>query len=108
MSSTDACPICTMTDLLRGDDHIECATCGHEWTPSADDGPLEVRDANGTLLADGDSIVLVQGVPLNGKANAFKAGTKIKGIRLVSGDHEIDCKVEGRSILLKAQFVKKA
>jgi len=97
-----------MTDLLRSDDHVECATCGHEWTPAEDDGPRDVRDANGVLLADGDSVVLVQGVPLNGKANAFKAGTKIKSIRLVRGDHEIDCKIDGRSILLKAQFVKKS
>jgi protein PhnA len=107
MSSDEACPICTMTDLLAVDDGFECATCGHEWRP-ADDGELEVRDANGTLLANGDTVVLVQGVPLNGKANAFKAGMKVKGIRLVSGDHEIDCKVEGRAILLKARFVKKA
>ena len=97
-----------MTDLLVSGDHVECATCGHEWTASVDDADLVVRDANGTVLANGDSIVLVQGVPLNGKANAFKAGTKIKSIRLVRGDHEIDCKVDGRSILLKAQFVKKA
>ena len=95
-----------MTELLHHADIIECATCGHEWTP--DPHSLEVRDANGTLLANGDSVILVQGVPLNGKANGFKAGTKVKGIRLVSGDHEIDCKVDGRAILLKAHFVRKA
>lgn len=95
-----------MTDLLEGDGgHMECATCGHEWWPEP--GEIEVRDANGTLLANGDSISLVQGVPLNGKANALKAGTKIKGIRLIPGDHPIDCKVDGRAIVLKAEFVKK-
>ena len=108
MNAPEACPICTMTDLLHGEDHIECATCGHEWTPAEQEpGEREVRDANGNLLANGDTISLVQGVSLNGKANGIKAGTKIKGIRLISGDHEIDCKVDGRAIILKAQFVKK-
>lgn len=108
MNAPEACPICTMTDLMQGEDHIECATCGHEWAPAVQEpGEREVRDANGNLLANGDTISLVQGVSLNGKANAIKAGTKIKGIRLISGDHEIDCKVDGRAIILRAQFVKK-
>lgn len=108
MSDDVACPVCTMTDVLSGDDHLECATCGHEWTPTdvaADD--IEVVDANGTVLSTGDAVSLVQGVALDGKSNAIKAGTKIKNIRIVSGDHELDCKVDGRAILLKAKFVKK-
>ena len=106
MSDEVACPVCTMTDVLSGDDHLECATCGHEWTPTAD--AIEVVDANGTVLRTGDAVSLVQGVALDGKTNALKAGTKIKNIQIVSGDHELDCKVDGRAILLKAKFVKKA
>lgn len=99
-----------MTDILTtaSGDH-ECATCGHEWDAAAGD-PTElgdIRDANGTVLQNGDSVVLVKSLPLKGQAD-IKIGTKVSNIRLISGDHEIDCKIEGRGILLKAKFVKKA
>ena len=110
MDSTVACPICSMTDLLTtaSGDH-ECATCGHEWeAATADPTALgEIRDANGTVLADGDSVVLVKSLPLKGSAD-IKIGTKVSNIRLIGGDHEIDCKIDGRGILLKAKIVKKA
>jgi protein PhnA len=110
MDSDLACPICTMTDVLTttSGDH-ECATCGHEWETDhgSADGLGDIRDANGTVLQNGDSVVLVKGLPLKGQAD-LKIGTRVNNIRLISGDHEIDCKIDGRGILLKAKFVKKA
>ncbi len=89
--------------------HVECVTCGHEW--QIDDGDVagiaDVRDANGNLLHDGDSVALVKDLKLKGSSDTIKVGTRISNIRLVSGDHEVDCKFEGRGILLKAQFLKK-
>ena len=67
-----------------------------------------IRDANGNLLVDGDSVTIAKDIKLDGKAGGLKAGTKVKSIRLVSGDHEIDAKLDGRAILVKAEFVKKA
>jgi protein PhnA len=110
MDSTVACPICSMTDILltATGDH-ECATCGHEWEADAGDPNHlgEIRDANGTVLQNGDSVVLTKGLPLKG-TESLKIGTKVNNINLIAGDHEIDCKINGRGILLKAKFVKKA
>jgi protein PhnA len=111
MESDTTCPICTMSDLLTTDDGgYECATCGHEWVAdSGDPGALgEIRDANGTVLHDGDSVVLTKGLTLKGSSDSIKIGTKVGNIRLIAGDHEIDCKINGRGILLKAKFVRKA
>lgn len=103
-----ACPICTMTDVLTAEaGAMECATCGHEWEVDDDGGLGDIRDANGTVLQNGDTVVLVKNLPLKG-TESLKIGTKVRNIRLISGDHEIDCKVNGRGVLLKAQFVKKA
>lgn len=103
------CPACTLDDVLSHPDHWECATCGHEWPKEA---PVEaarvVKDANGTPLAEGDTVALIKDLKLGGGSQVLKAGTKAKNIRLVEGDHEIACKIEGSSIALKACFVKKA
>lgn len=111
MESAVSCPICTMTDILAttAGGH-ECATCGHEWDGDAGDpNDLgEIRDANGTVLQNGDSVVLTKGLTLKGSSDTIKIGTKVTNIRLIAGDHEIDCKINGRGILLKAKFVKKA
>ena len=101
------CPICSLTDVVTTTDGFECITCGYEWVGGGD-GLGEIHDANGTLLTNGDSVVLVKGLPLKGSTNALKIGTKFSNIRLVSGDHEIDTKINGQGILLKAKFVKKA
>jgi len=104
-----ACPMCEMTEVLDHADHWECVTCGHEWERAA--GPEAarvVKDAHGNVLADGDSITLIKDLPLKGSSQVIKGGTKAKGIRLVDGDHEIACKIEGVSLGLKACFVKKA
>ncbi len=97
-----------MPDLLEAADGFECATCGHEWTPEASDSLGEILDANGNVLATGDTVTVVKDLKVDGKTGGVKIGTKIKSIRLVAGDHEIDAKVNGRSLLVKAAFVKKA
>ncbi len=108
MSDLPNCPICTMPEPLEAADGFECATCGHEWLAEPTDGLDDIRDANGNLLATGDAVTVIKDLKLNGKTGGVKAGTKIKSIRLVEGDHEIDAKVNGRQLLVKAEFVKKA
>ncbi|MGE0867528.1 MAG: zinc ribbon domain-containing protein YjdM [Kofleriaceae bacterium] len=112
--SRPACPICSMEDILSHGDHFECSTCGHEW---ARDQPEEVvdaevarvvKDAVGNVLADGDTVTLIKDLKLRGSSEVLKQGTKVKNIRLVDGDHEIDCKIDGTPMALKAMFVKKA
>ena len=93
-----------------GDNNV-CAQCGHEWPIAAaveEEAGLIVKDANGNLLADGDTVTLIKDLKVKGSSTTLKVGTKIKGIRLVSGDHEVDCKTEAGNMLLKACFLKKA
>jgi len=103
--------MCEMTDILETVDRWECATCGHEWPREAkeDDasGPRTVKDAHGNILADGDVVSLIKDLKLGGGSQVLKAGSKSKPIRLVDGDHEISCKMDGMAIGLKACFVKK-
>ena len=109
-----ACPICSLEEVLSHADHFECATCGNEWPRNepAEVAPAEVarvvKDANGNVLANGDSVTLIKDLRLRGSSEVLKQGTKVKNIRLVDGDHEIDCKIDGSSIALKACFVKRA
>lgn len=103
-----ACPACTLEETLSHADHWECGTCGHEWPKeAAPEAVRVVKDAHGTPLAAGDTIALIKDLKLGSGSQMLKAGMKAKNIRLVDGDHEIDCKVEGMSIALKACFVKK-
>lgn len=109
--SEPACPICDTTAVLsRGNLH-ECLTCGHEWRGDepADEAPADrvVKDAFGKVLADGDIVAMVKDLKLKGSSEVLKVGTKSKPIRLVDGDHEISCKMNGIAIGLKACFVKK-
>jgi protein PhnA len=96
-----------------------CGECGHEWSPeelAAEDraaeqaaGPAVVKDANGNVLKDGDDVIVIKDLPVKGAPKAIKAGTKVRGIRLTDGDHNIDCKVDGFGAMgLKSEFVKKA
>jgi protein PhnA len=106
--SNPACPACTLEDVLAHPDHWECATCGHEWPK--EEAPAAVRvvkDAHGNVLADGDAITVIKDLKLGG-SQVLKAGSKARSIRLVDGDHEIDCKIDGIAYGLKACFVKKA
>lgn len=90
-----------------------CPDCGFEWDPSENTEFIEtglvVKDANGTILANGDSVVIAKDLPVKGAPKSIKAGTKVKNIRLVEGDHNIDCKIDGfGSMALKSEFVRKA
>lgn len=99
-----------MPDLLSHADHWECATCGHEWPREAEASTasaLVVKDAHGTLLSDGDTVTLIKDLKLRGSSQVLKQGTRVKNIRLVEGDHEIDCRIDGSAMALKAEFVKK-
>jgi protein PhnA len=93
--------------------HI-CPECGHEWPigstgAAEDDGALVVKDVNGNVLHDGDSITVIKDLKVKGTSAVVKVGTKVRNIRLVEGDHNIDCKVDGvGSMSLKSEFVKKA
>ncbi len=103
--SEPACPMCEMTETLEFPDHLECVTCGHEW-PKPEEARV-VKDAYGNVLANGDVVAMIKDLKLKGSSQVLKVGTKSKAIRLVDGDHEIDCKMDGMSIALKACFVKK-
>ena len=106
--------MCEMNDVLEHPNRWECLTCGHEWEREAttaeteDSGPRVVKDAFGNVLADGDSITLIKDLKLKGSSQVIKGGSKSKGIKLVDGDHEISCKIDGVALGLKACFVKKA
>ncbi|MBK1827019.1 zinc ribbon domain-containing protein YjdM [Haloferula rosea] len=101
------CPLCEMDDVLEHADKYECMTCGHEWEAEAKDEVRVVKDAHGNVLADGDVIAMVKDLKLKGSSQVLKVGTKSKPIRLVDGDHEITCRMEGMTVGLKACFVKK-
>lgn len=96
-----------------------CPECGHEWNPeevAAEDlaaeqasAPAVVKDANGNVLKDGDDVVMIKDLPVKGAPKALKAGTKVRGIRLVEGDHNIDARVDGfGAMALKSIYVRKA
>ena len=107
--STPACPACTLDDVISHLEKWECATCGHEWPKEeAPEAARTVKDANGTPLAEGDTVALIKDLKLGSGSQVLKAGTKAKNIRLQDGDHEIACKIDGASFALKACFVKKA
>lgn len=100
-----ACPLCTLEEVLEHEFKYECVTCGHEW--QKEEKEREVKDAHGNLLQTGDVVQMVKDLKLKGSSEVLKCGTKSKPIRLVDGDHEIDCRINGMSIALKAQYVKK-
>jgi protein PhnA len=106
--SEKACPMCEMTEVVDHAEHYECMTCGHEW-PKEEvvEGPRVVKDAYGNVLADGDTVAMIKDLKLQGSSQVLKTGTKSKPIRLVEGDHEISCRMDGIAIGLKACFVKK-
>jgi protein PhnA len=94
-----------------------CPECGHEWNPEEQTEPvstvedvdsLTVKDANGNVLQDGDTVVLIKDLPVKGASKSIKAGTKVKNIKLTTGDHNIDCKIEGfGAMALKSIYVRK-
>ena len=112
-SALPPCPQCASAYAYADGELLVCPECGHEWTPgeAASEEVLEVRDAVGNLLVDGDSVTVIKDLKVKGASNALKVGTRIKGIRLVDGadGHNIDCRIDGFGAMrLKSEFVKKA
>ncbi|WP_137937409.1 zinc ribbon domain-containing protein YjdM [Chitinivorax sp. B] len=113
MSVLPNCPNCDSSLTYQDGEMLICPECAHEWKSSKEtENALEVkivRDANGNVLADGDTVVVVKDLKVKGSSSVVKVGTKVKNIRLVEGDHDIDCKIEGFGAMqLKSEFVKKA
>ena len=107
MEKIPACPECTMEEVISHPEKWECVTCGFEWDKALEvEGPRVVKDAYGTVLADGDCVTLIKDLKLGG-SSVLKGGSKSKPIKLGEGDHEITCKMDGMAVGLKACFVKK-
>ena len=112
MSSVPACPQCTLENTYPDGSSYVCADCGFEWPIAGnaeheDDSEKAVKDANGNVLADGDAVVLIKDLKVKGSSITLKMGTKVKSIRLAGGDHEVDCKMDAGSFMLKACFLRK-
>lgn len=115
MSEFPPCPQCNSPYTYPTDTLLMCPECGHEWSANETSESEEevsgavVKDANGTILQDGDAVTIIKDLPVKGAPKPIKAGTKVKSIRLVDGDHNIDCKIDGfGAMALKSEFVKKA
>lgn len=112
MSSLPKCPKCGSEYAYADRNMYICPECAHEWSPGAaiesTDKPSVVRDAYGNVLNDGDTVTVIKDLKIKGSSSVVKVGTKVKGIRLVGGDHDIDCKIDGIGAMqLKSEFVKK-
>ncbi|MBN8263548.1 MAG: alkylphosphonate utilization protein [Xanthomonadales bacterium] len=112
MSTLPPCPQCASTYTYEDGALLVCPECGYEWSPgqaeAAEDAKV-VRDAVGNVLQDGDTVTVIKDLKLKGSSLVVKVGTKVRNIRLVEGDHDIDCKVDGIGQMgLKSEFVKKA
>ncbi len=113
MSSLPKCPKLQFQFTYEDGDNYVCPECAHEWSKSAPTEAGEekrvVKDAFGTVLNDGDSVTVIKDLKIKGSSSVVKVGTKVKNIRLVEGDHDIDCKIDGIGAMsLKSEFVKKA
>lgn len=101
------CPECKSENTYHDSIQFVCPDCAYEWTGeevAQDEDVLIVKDSNGNLLSDGDDVLLTKDLKLKGSSEVLKKGTKFKGIRLVKGDHNVDC----GKIMLKSEFLKKA
>ena len=112
MSDLPACPQCQSAYTYADGELLICPECAHEWsaTATADSGEGDkvIRDAVGNVLQDGDTISVIKDLKVKGSSLVVKVGTKVKGIRLCDGDHDIDCKIDGIGAMkLKSEFVKK-
>lgn len=110
MSALPPCPECSSTYTYQDSGLYVCPECAHEWSGQEEEGQARVvRDANGNVLADGDTVTVVKDLKIKGSSQVVKVGTKVRNIRLVEGDHDIDCRIEGIGQMgLKSAFVKKA
>tara|TARA_R110002110_G_scaffold51795_4_gene151514 strand:+ start:847 stop:1200 length:354 start_codon:yes stop_codon:yes gene_type:complete len=103
------CPECSSSYVYQVDHLLTCPECGYEWVSKEPaDTASEVRDSVGNTLLDGDTVTVIKDLKIRGSSSVVKVGTKVHGIRLVDGDHDIDCKVPGIGKMgLKSEFVKK-
>jgi protein PhnA len=112
MTALPKCPKCSSEFTYEDGDNFVCPECAHEWPKAAVEAAEEVKvfkDAFGTVLNDGDTITVIKDLKIKGSSSVVKVGTKVKNIRLVDGDHDIDCKIDGIGAMqLKTEFVKKA
>lgn len=103
-----SCPECGADFTYEANDLFNCGGCGHEWN-MIDKDAIIIRDSNGIPLQNGDTVTVIKDLKIKGSSSVVKVGTKVKNIRLVDGDHDIDCKVPGVGPMgLKSQFVKKS
>lgn len=113
MSALPPCPACSSEYTYEDGIQYVCPECANEWSK---DGPAEsaseepvIKDAHGTVLQDGDSVTVIKDLKIKGSSSVVKVGTRVKNIRLVGGDHDIDCKIDGIGAMkLKSEFVKKS
>lgn len=116
MSNLPPCPKCSSPYTYEDRDLLVCPECAYEWTlQNPEEAPQEepvdavIKDANGNVLQDGDTVTVIKDLKVKGSSLVVKVGTKVKNIRLVDGDHDIDCKIKGIGAMqLKSEFVKKA
>jgi protein PhnA len=112
MSTLPNCPKCNSEYTYQDGDLLVCPECAHEWTQQAaeaSDDNRVVRDSNNNVLVDGDSVTVIKDLKVKGSSLVVKVGTKVKNIRIVEGDHDIDCRIDGIGAMqLKSEFVKKA
>ena len=111
MSDLPNCPQCQSRFTYSDGSQLNCPDCGHEWQPDStadSDDSRVIKDSNGNVLQDGDTITVIKDLKVKGSSLVVKVGTKVKNIRLIDGDHDIDCKLDGIGAMkLKSEFVKK-
>ena len=110
MSELPHCPACQSTYTYQDGLLFVCPECAHEWSEADSNSDSKtIKDANGNPLQDGDSVTVIKDLKVKGSSLVVKVGTKVKNIRLVDGDHDIDCRIDGIGAMkLKSEFVKKA
>lgn len=111
MSGLPPCPNCQSTLTYEDGPLLVCPECAHEWSTAGVAAEPEsgvIRDANGNVLQDGDTVTVIKDLKIKGTSQVVKVGTKVKNIRLVGGDHDIDCRIDGFGAMkLKSEFVRK-
>ena len=112
MNVLPPCPKCASGYTYEDGGRLVCPECAHEWSRQTDDQPAveakTVKDSVGNILADGDTVTVIKDLKVKGSSSSVKIGTKVRNIRLVDGDHDIDCKIDGFGAMqLKSEFVRK-
>ncbi|MBU2098854.1 MAG: alkylphosphonate utilization protein [Gammaproteobacteria bacterium] len=112
MSDLPSCPQCSSSYTYQQAQMLVCPECAFEWLADEkadDESGVEIRDANGNLLVDGDTVTVIKDLKIKGSSQVVKVGTRVKNIRLTGGDHDIDCKIDGLGAMkLKSCFVRKS